>query len=79
MWLDCLSCIFLFYEPDRLHWNKQPPHFTEEATDGASMESVCAGCLNILDEEEFIQALNQEWHMECFRYIFCNFSLCLTN
>jgi LIM domain. len=39
-------------------------------TDGTAMESsVCAGCLNVLDEEEFIQALNQEWHMECFRYI----------
>ncbi|XP_023716661.1 LIM domain kinase 1 isoform X3 [Cryptotermes secundus] len=47
----------------------------KEATDGASIESVCAGCLNILDEEEFIQALNQEWHMECFRCSACDASL----
>ena len=47
--------------------------FSEEVTDGTTMESsVCAGCLNVLDEEEFIQALNQEWHMECFRYISLN-------
>ncbi|XP_069685846.1 LIM domain kinase 1 isoform X3 [Periplaneta americana] len=48
----------------------------EEATDGASMESsVCAGCLNILDEEEFVQALNQEWHTECFRCSACDAAL----
>lgn len=32
-----------------------------------SSDSVCAGCLNVLDDEEFIAALGQEWHMECFR------------
>lgn len=30
-------------------------------------EAVCAGCLNVVDDEEFISALGQEWHMECFR------------
>lgn len=28
---------------------------------------ICAGCLNAIDEDEFIQALNQEWHIDCFR------------
>lgn len=42
--------------------------FTGEGSDaGASDLSVCAGCLNVLDEDEFIEALNQEWHTECFR------------
>ncbi|KAJ4444092.1 hypothetical protein ANN_05881 [Periplaneta americana] len=54
----------------------------KEATDGASMESsVCAGCLNILDEEEFVQALNQEWHTECFRtpWLLANIEVGLTH
>lgn len=33
-----------------------------------STENICASCLNIIDEEEFISALGQEWHLECFRY-----------
>ena len=36
-------------------------------------ESVCSGCLNILDEEECISALGQDWHLDCFRYL--HFSL----
>lgn len=27
---------------------------------------ICAGCLNAI-EDEFIEALNQEWHIDCFR------------
>ncbi|XP_074030195.1 LIM domain kinase 1 isoform X2 [Leptinotarsa decemlineata] len=38
-------------------------------------ENVCAGCLNIIDEEEFISALCQEWHMECFRCSACDAAL----
>lgn len=34
----------------------------------AASENVCSSCLNIIDEEEFISALSQEWHLECFRY-----------
>lgn len=29
--------------------------------------SACAGCLNSIDEDECIQALGQEWHLDCFR------------
>ncbi|GLH05264.1 LIM domain kinase 1 [Gryllus bimaculatus] len=48
----------------------------DDAGDAACAESsVCAGCLNVLDDDEFIQALNQEWHMECFRCSACDASL----
>ncbi|XP_070161354.1 LIM domain kinase 1 isoform X2 [Polyergus mexicanus] len=36
---------------------------------------ICAGCLNIIDEDEFIQALNQEWHIDCFRCSACDIGL----
>lgn len=29
--------------------------------------NICAGCLNSLDDEEVVSALDQEWHLECFR------------
>lgn len=32
-------------------------------------ETVCAGCLNVVDDEEVISAVGQEWHMECFRCV----------
>ncbi|XP_063218880.1 LIM domain kinase 1 isoform X2 [Bacillus rossius redtenbacheri] len=41
----------------------------------SSLEAVCAGCLNVISEEEFIQALNQEWHLECFRCSACDAAL----
>ncbi|XP_058806357.1 LIM domain kinase 1 isoform X2 [Phymastichus coffea] len=34
--------------------------------------SACAGCLNTIDEDEFIQALGQEWHIDCFRCSACD-------
>lgn len=30
-------------------------------------EPVCAGCLNVLDDEEIIPALENKWHLDCFR------------
>ncbi|XP_018569295.1 LIM domain kinase 1 isoform X1 [Anoplophora glabripennis] len=41
----------------------------------SSSENICAGCLNIIDEEEFISALGQEWHLECFRCSACDAAL----
>ncbi|CAH0548987.1 unnamed protein product [Brassicogethes aeneus] len=38
-------------------------------------ENICAGCLNILEDEEFISALDQKWHMECFRCSACDAAL----
>ncbi|KAL0102890.1 hypothetical protein PUN28_018295 [Cardiocondyla obscurior] len=35
---------------------------------------ICAGCLNAIDDE-FIQALNQEWHIDCFRCSACDVGL----
>ncbi|OXU31192.1 hypothetical protein TSAR_001653 [Trichomalopsis sarcophagae] len=37
--------------------------------------SACAGCLNGIDEDEFIQALGQEWHVDCFRCSACDAAL----
>ncbi|XP_073994181.1 LIM domain kinase 1 isoform X2 [Rhodnius prolixus] len=37
--------------------------------------SVCAGCFNCLSNEEIIQTLNQEWHLECFRCSACDVPL----
>ncbi|XP_043486635.1 LIM domain kinase 1 isoform X1 [Polistes fuscatus] len=36
---------------------------------------ICAGCLNAIDEDEFIQALSQEWHIDCFRCSVCDIGL----
>ncbi|XP_033329452.2 LIM domain kinase 1 isoform X2 [Megalopta genalis] len=36
---------------------------------------TCAGCLNAIDEDEFIQALNQIWHIDCFRCSACDVGL----
>ncbi|UYV76626.1 LIMK1 [Cordylochernes scorpioides] len=33
---------------------------------------VCAGCLNTIDVDEFLQALHSEWHIECFRCSVCH-------
>ena len=31
------------------------------------LSSYCAGCFNVIDEDEFVQALSQDWHIDCFR------------
>lgn len=48
---------------------------TDTGTSACSETSVCASCLNSIDEEEFIQALNQDWHIECFRCSACDVAL----
>ncbi|KAK5638346.1 hypothetical protein RI129_012641 [Pyrocoelia pectoralis] len=48
---------------------------SENAETEQHSDSFCAGCLNVLDDEEFICALGQEWHMECFRCSACDASL----
>ncbi|XP_013784173.1 LIM domain kinase 1-like isoform X2 [Limulus polyphemus] len=45
----------------------------EEASDDALM--VCAGCLNVIDDDEYIQALNSDWHNDCFRCSVCDIPL----
>lgn len=41
---------------------------TDPEENPSTSENICASCLNVIDEEEFISALGQGWHMECFRY-----------
>ena len=36
--------------------------------DGITGQSVCAACLNVIHDEEFLEALSKEWHIDCFRY-----------
>ncbi|XP_018323597.1 LIM domain kinase 1 [Agrilus planipennis] len=49
---------------------KQP-----EKDEDNSLEAVCAGCLNVIDDEEVISAVGNEWHLECFRCSACDTSL----
>ncbi|XP_042898426.1 LIM domain kinase 1 isoform X2 [Parasteatoda tepidariorum] len=37
--------------------------------------SVCAGCMNIIDDDEFLEALSNEWHVDCFRCSVCDILL----
>jgi hypothetical protein len=39
--------------------------------DGES--SFCAACRNEVEEGEFVHALNQDWHLECFRFVSTEF------
>ncbi|XP_076172993.1 LIM domain kinase 1 isoform X2 [Ptiloglossa arizonensis] len=49
---------------------------SKEQRSGESGGTItCAGCLNAIDEDEFIQALNQEWHIDCFRCSACDIDL----
>ncbi|XP_065202071.1 LIM domain kinase 1 isoform X2 [Planococcus citri] len=36
---------------------------------------VCASCLNIITEDDYIHALDQYWHTDCFRCSACDISL----
>lgn len=35
----------------------------------------CSSCLNCLESDEYISALGQEWHTECFRCSVCDSQL----
>lgn len=37
--------------------------------DGITGQSICAACLNVIHDEEFLEALSKEWHIDCFRYL----------
>ncbi|CAH1962942.1 unnamed protein product [Acanthoscelides obtectus] len=59
--------------------NRFGPFFLHTVNDenSASPPAVnnCSGCLNVIEEEEFISALGQEWHIDCFRCSACDASL----
>lgn len=40
-------------------------HIIDDSKDD---DITCASCLNSLDNEEFITALGQNYHIDCFRY-----------
>ncbi|KAF7267474.1 hypothetical protein GWI33_019307 [Rhynchophorus ferrugineus] len=44
-------------------------------TASPSNSNFCSGCFNLLDDEECISALGQEWHMDCFRCSACDAAL----
>ncbi|KAK8721618.1 hypothetical protein OTU49_012665, partial [Cherax quadricarinatus] len=43
--------------------------------DSQEETSVCAGCMNVIDEDEFFSALGQDWHTDCFRCSACDITL----
>ncbi|XP_057667372.1 LIM domain kinase 1 isoform X2 [Diorhabda carinulata] len=70
------TCCFCIKFDKNLHENMQD-HCENEGEDSSAPHSeiICAGCLNAIDDEEFVSALGQEWHMECFRCSACDASL----
>lgn len=43
--------------------------------DGAAVNTVeleCSSCFNDLEDDEYISALGQEWHADCFRCSACD-------
>lgn len=36
--------------------------------DDVTKQNVCSACLNCILDNEYIEALNKEWHSDCFRY-----------
>lgn len=37
------------------------------ADDSSEETTKCAGCMNLIDDDEFFSALGQDWHTDCFR------------
>lgn len=47
-------------------------HPNESASYFDNTMPKCSSCLNGLESEEYISALGQEWHTECFRCSVCD-------
>ena len=41
--------------------------------DDVTQPTVCSACLNRIHDNEYIEALNKEWHTDCFRYVVMRF------
>ncbi|KAL0267249.1 UNVERIFIED_CONTAM: hypothetical protein PYX00_009578 [Menopon gallinae] len=52
-----------------------PEIHTDSNVSTSSEPTACSSCLNLIDDEEFIHALNQDWHLECFRCSACDDAL----
>ncbi|XP_069999971.1 LIM domain kinase 1 isoform X1 [Penaeus vannamei] len=37
--------------------------------------TTCAGCMNVIEDDEFFSALGQDWHTDCFRCSACDVTL----
>lgn len=46
-----------------------------ESENEDDITSVCASCLNIINDEDYIHALEQCWHTDCFRCSACDVPL----
>lgn len=47
--------------------------------DSKKEDELCAACSNGLENEEFISALGQNYHISCFRCTFCDIEMWNTN
>lgn len=63
-------------------WRQQqqqtPAAATTTTNESASTDATmpqCSSCSNSLESEEYISALGQEWHTECFRCSACDCQL----
>ncbi|XP_030754913.1 LIM domain kinase 1 isoform X2 [Sitophilus oryzae] len=54
---------------------EDPENDFDDTASHASNGNICSGCLNLLDDEEVISALGQEWHTDCFRCSACDAAL----
>ncbi|XP_076294361.1 LIM domain kinase 1 isoform X1 [Lasioglossum baleicum] len=80
-----MCALYSVVEVRSAEWERVSPIYVDavmdevSSNDQASGESggtiTCAGCLNAIDEDEFIQALNQIWHIDCFRCSACDVGL----
>lgn len=48
----------------------------DDSTNVSDFNNICAGCLNAIEDDEVLQALNSEWHVDCFRCSVCDVLLC---
>ncbi|XP_068248723.1 LIM domain kinase 1-like isoform X3 [Palaemon carinicauda] len=48
---------------------------TASSHDENCEETTCAGCMNVIEDDEFFSALGQDWHTDCFRCSACDITL----
>ncbi|XP_064117929.1 LIM domain kinase 1-like isoform X3 [Macrobrachium nipponense] len=48
---------------------------TASSHDENCEDTTCAGCMNVIEDDEFFSALGQDWHTDCFRCSACDITL----
>lgn len=66
-YISSKSC-YWFYAPWAVKWWLSIRPLTSCVTAGGSLP-VCAGCKQRIYDEQYLQALNTDWHTICFRYV----------